>query len=351
MNDTMPPAKSFGDISLSAGKTLADALVIIERGSAQIALVVDDRSRLIGTVTDGDIRRGLLRGESLESRVERVMKRSFRSLSPSASESEALALMRRELLRQVPVLDDEGRVVEVFVLEELLRPRTQPHTVVLMAGGEGKRLRPFTADRPKPMLAIGGRPMLEIILERCIESGFQKFVISVNYLKHHVMEYFGDGTRWNVEIRYLEENAPLGTVGALSLLPRIPEHPVLVINGDILTRVSFVDLIRFHEEHEASATVCVREHFTEIPYGVVQIDGSDVTVIQEKPTLAHYVNAGIYLLGPDVLQLLASGDYCDMPQLLERAIKNGQRVSAFPIHEYWVDIGHPEMLERANGEW
>jgi len=254
-------------------------------------------------------------------------------------------------LHQVPVLDGEGRVADLFLLEELLRPPPQPSTVVLMAGGEGKRLRPYTDDCPKPMLPIGGKPMLEIILERCIDAGFRHFVISVNYLKHRVMEYFGRGARWNIDIHYVEETQPLGTVGALSLLPQQPEHPLLVINGDILTRVSFLDLMRFHEEHQATATVCVREHFTEIPYGVVHIDGADVTVMQEKPTLSHYVNAGIYLLNPDVLRLLPRGEYCDMPQLLDRVIKKGQRVSAFPIHEYWLDIGHPETLERAKGEW
>ena len=347
----MARMKSPSEISMPPHLTLAQALEVIERGSAQIALVVDFENRLIGTVTDGDIRRGLLKGETLESPVDRVMRQAFKSLPVSATETEALNLMRREMLRQVPVLDKQGHVINLFLLEELLRPRTRPNTVMLMAGGEGRRLRPFTDDCPKPMLPIGGKPMLEIILERCVEAGFRQFIISVNYLKHRIMDYFGNGSRWNVEIRYVEEARPLGTGGALSLLTEIPVHPMLVINGDILTRVSFIELMRFHEEHEAAATLCVREHFTEIPYGVVHIEGAEVTVLQEKPTLNHYVNAGIYLLNPDVLKLLSHDEYCDMPQLLERVIKHGKRVSAFPIHEYWLDIGQPETLKRATGEW
>jgi NDP-sugar pyrophosphorylase family protein len=223
--------------------------------------------------------------------------------------------------------------------------------VVLMAGGKGERLRPLTADCPKPMLAIGGKPMLEIILQQCVEAGFKHFYLSVNYLKQQIIDHFGDGSHWGVEVRYLEEHSPLGTGGALGLLPQIPEHPLLVMNGDVLTRVDFKQLMNFHQEHAAEATMCVREHVTQIPYGVVQLNGTNVAGLEEKPLLSHFVNAGIYVLNPSVLALLEPHKACDMPNLLKRTKERGGQVSAFPIHEYWLDIGHPETLQQAHGEW
>jgi len=331
--------------------SLREAIAIIDRGTVQIALVTDTDHRLLGTVTDGDIRRGLLRGETLDTPVERVMNRAFRCLPTTARGSEALALMRQELLHQIPIVDAQGRVVRLFLLEELLRPRTLPNAVVLMAGGEGKRLRPLTEDCPKPMLPVGGKPLLEILLEQCIDAGFRHFYLSVNYLKHRIQDHFGDGSRWKVAIQYLEEDRPLGTAGALSLLPQRPVHPLLVMNGDVLTRVDFNQLLRFHAEHQSAATLCVREHTTQIPYGVVHIEDIRVLMLEEKPVLHHYVNAGIYVLNPEVLDLLSPDQPCDMPQLLEQALQHKYGVNAFPIHDYWLDVGHPDTFERANGEW
>ena len=332
--------------------SIREAIGVIDRGAAQIALVTDDDQRLLGTVTDGDIRRALLRGVALENPVEEIMFRNFRWLAATASESEALALMREQVLHQVPALDGEGRVVRLFLLEELLKPRTRPNPVLLMAGGEGRRLRPLTEETPKPMLQVGGKPMLERILEQCVEAGFREFWISVHYLKERIQDYFGDGARWEVSIRYLEEAEPMGTAGALGLLPERPAAPLLVMNGDVLTRVDFGSLLRFHEEHTSAATLCVREHATQIPYGVVQMDDTRVLRLEEKPVVSHYVNAGLYLLDPEILDLLpAAPESCDMPTLFEKAMRTGLPVNAFPIHEYWLDVGHPETLERANGEW
>ncbi len=338
-------------IFISLETPLREVIAVIDRGAAQLALVIDSDQRLLGTVTDGDIRRGLLRGLTLDAPVENVMQRRFRYLSWTASESDALELMREKGLHQIPVLDAQGRIIRLFLLEELLRPQKRHNTVVLMAGGKGERLRPLTADCPKPMLPVGGRPMLEIILQQCVDAGFSRFFLSVNYLKQQIIEHFGDGSRWGVSVQYLEEETPLGTAGALSLLPKIPAHPLLVMNGDVLTRIDFRQLMNFHQEHGAEATMCVREHVTQIPYGVVQIDGDSVVGLQEKPALSHYVNAGIYVLNPSLLCLLQPGFACDMPALLERGRVNGALIGAFPIHEYWLDIGHPETLRRAHGEW
>lgn len=331
--------------------SLRKVIEIIDRGAAQIALVVDDDNKLLGVTTDGDIRRALLRGESLDAPVEKIMFRSFRALPASATEEEALALMRRETLHQIPALDEQSRVVRLFLLEELIKPKKRPNPVVIMAGGEGKRLRPLTQDCPKPMLRVGGKPLLEIILEQCIDAGFQHFYLSVNYLKNQIQDHFGDGARWHVRIDYLEETQPLGTGGALSLLPQKPTEPLLVLNGDVLTRVDYGRLLRFHDEHQAAATLCVREHTTLIPYGVVHMDDMHVLGLEEKPVLSHYVNAGIYLLNPALLDLVPQDRFFDMPTLLEQAMQHQHRVSAFPIHEYWLDVGHPETLERAHGEW
>ncbi|SEK59262.1 nucleotidyltransferase family protein [Ectothiorhodospira marina] len=331
--------------------TVREAISVIDRGAAQIALVVDHDAHLLGTVTDGDIRRALLRGEGLETPIEEVMHRGFRSLPVTATEEDALNLMRHEVIHQIPVIDDTGRVVRLFLLEELIKPKKRPNPVVIMAGGKGERLKHLTSDCPKPMLPVGGKPILEIILEQCIKAGFREFYFSVNYLKEQIQDHFGNGESWQVNIQYIEEDKPLGTAGALSLLPAMPEHPLLVLNGDVLTRVDYGRLLHFHSEHEAAATLCVREHTTQIPYGVVRMDDVMVHAMEEKPVLSHYVNAGIYLLDPSLLKLVPSDQFFDMPQLLEKAMAQQYRVSAFPIHEYWLDIGLPETLDRAHQEW
>jgi dTDP-glucose pyrophosphorylase len=338
-------------LQLTTSASLSEAIRIIDAGHVQIALVIDDSGRLIGTITDGDIRRVLLREESLDTSVEKIMFRQFRALPISATEEEALELMRRETLHQIPALDEQGRVVRLFLLEDLIKPKKRANPVVIMAGGEGKRLRPLTQNCPKPMLRVGGKPLLEIILEQCIDAGFQHFYLSVNYLKKQIQDHFGDGARWHVRIDYLEETQPLGTGGALSLLPQKPSEPFFVLNSDVLTRVDYGRLLRFHYEHQAAATMCVRKHTTQIPYGVVRMDDLHVLTLEEKPVLSHYVNAGIYLLDPALLDLVPRDRFFDMPQLLEKAIQHQHRVSAFPIHEYWLDVGHPETLERAHGEW
>ena len=201
------------------------------------------------------------------------------------------------------------------------------------------------------MLKVMGKPMLEILLERCKEAGLVNFYFGVNYLKQQIIDHFGDGSRWGVDINYLKETHPLGTAGALSLLPDIPTDPVLVLNGDVLTQVPFPALLRFHHEHEAVATVCVREHETVIPYGVVEMEGTRMVTLEEKPTLAHYVNAGVYVLAPQVWKYLNREEVCDMTELLESLQQSNQPIHVFPIHEYWLDVGQPETLAQARGEW
>ena len=342
---------NFDELQLKRTNSIKNAIEIIESGHLQFAFVVDDNLQLIGTITDGDIRRGLLQGYSLDASVDSIMHTKFKWLPVGAVENDALSLMRKENLHQIPVLDTFGRVADIFFLDDLIKPKVRVNPVVIMAGGEGRRLRPLTLDCPKPMLRVGDKPMLEIILEQCISSGFQQYYFSVNYLKNQIMDYFGDGGNWGVQIEYLEESKPLGTAGALSLLPKSIKHPIMVLNGDVLTRVNYSQLLRFHGEHQASATLCVREHKTHIPFGVIRMDDSHVQAIEEKPILSHHVNAGIYILAPSILDLVPQNRFYDMPNLLEDAITLNHEVSAFPIHEDWLDIGHHETFEFAKQSW
>lgn len=338
-------------LELRPGDSIRKAISVIENGHVQFAFVIDDNQRLIGTITDGDIRRSLLRGDSLDTPVHKMMCTEFRSLPSNATEDEAISLMRREVLHQIPALDEQGRVVRLFLLEELMKPKVRSNPVVIMAGGEGKRLFPLTQDCPKPMLRVGGKPMLQIIFEQLVNAGFQHFYLSVNYLKNQIKDHFGDGERWGVQISYLEEDQPLGTVGGLSFLPKDVAQPILVLNGDVLTKIDYGQLLQFHDTHLASATLCVRENMTQIPYGVVRMDDLYVKAIEEKPVLNNYVNAGIYILDPVLLDLVPHDHFFDMPQLLEKAIKRHYNVCAFPIHEYWLDVGHHDTFELAKRSW
>jgi len=344
----MKPLESF---LIGSETSVREAIAVIDRGSIQVALVVDGAGMLLGTVTDGDIRRGLLKGKNLEDRIDEVMHRNFRFLRSGGTREDALKLMQTESLHQIPVIDAEGKLLDLFLLEEILQPRVLPNWVVLMAGGEGKRLHPVTETLPKPMVHVGDRPLLQIILERCVEAGFAKVFISVNYRRHQILEHFEDGAKWGIDLKYLEESEPLGTAGALALLPEKPADPVVVINGDVLTRVDLPALLRFHEENQAALTMCVRAHDTQIPFGVVQTDGIRFVGLEEKPVLTHYVNSGIYVIDPSILEELSLVGAIDMTELIERAVECGHSVAVFPIHEYWLDVGSPASLAQAQGEW
>ena len=338
-------------IQVTPETPILQAMEVIDRGGAQIALVVDEKKRLQGTLTDGDIRRGLLQGKKLEITVEQLMNREFRSVRNNEDQDRVLQMMRQEVLRQIPVLDEQGRVTQLLLLEELLQPQLFSNAVVIMAGGKGKRLRPHTKNCPKPMLPIGNKPILEIVLEQCISNGFRKFYFSVNYLKEQIINYFQDGSRWGVVINYLEEEEPMGTAGSLQLLPESIKEPLLVLNGDVLTRLNPSQLLNFHIEHQAKATLCVRRHEVKVPFGVVQTSGVDLVSVDEKPTYQHQVNAGIYVLEPELLPLIPHDQFTDMPSLLVEAQKSGYRVAVCPIHEYWLDVGRPESLQQAHIEW
>lgn len=336
---------------LPPSAAIRDAVRKIEESDGKIALVVDEAGRLMGTVTDGDVRRGLLGGVGLDARVSEVMNAAPRTFGPRHRRQDILAYMRQNVLRHMPITDEAGRLVGLVTLTDLLEPEQRDNWVVLLAGGMGRRLRPLTRECPKPMLKIGGRPVLETIVRQLVDQGFHRVYISINYLADVVKEHFGDGAALGAEIRYLTEDAPLGTAGPLSLLPERPALPLVVMNGDILTNVSFADMLAFHDEHRAGATVGVREQEYQVPYGVVEIDDHHVSMIREKPVNRYFVNAGIYVLNPELLDLIPRREAFDMPALIRAAHGRGVPALAFPIREYWVDIGHMDDFVQANSEF
>ncbi|TSE30852.1 UTP--glucose-1-phosphate uridylyltransferase [Tepidimonas thermarum] len=324
------------------------AIEVIDRGAKRIALVVDDSGRLLGTVTDGDIRRGLLRHLGLDAAVVEVMNPQPRVLPQHYRREDALRLLGSAQVLQVPIVDEAGALVGLETLTDLLkRPRLE-NPVFLMAGGLGTRLRPLTDHCPKPMLPVGGKPMLEHILQDLIDYGFYRFYISVHYLREQVIQHFQDGSRWGVSIQYVHEDQPLGTAGALGLLPKdAVQRPVIVVNGDIMTRVNYEALLQDHDRHTPAATVCTRQYDFQVPYGVIEHDEQRITNIVEKPVHHFFVSAGIYVLAPQVVHHMTPQTRIDMPDLLKRQIDAGREVRMFPVHEYWLDIGRMSDFELA----
>ena len=333
--------------------TIKHVIETIERSVAKVALVVDEHQRLLGTVTDGDVRRGLLRGVQIGDPVTAIMNEKPRVAAVNDDPAQIVDMMRQNICRQVPILDLEGRVVALKTLEEALRVPDRSNWVFLMAGGRGQRLRPLTDDCPKPMLPVGGRPMLQIIVESLVRQGFRQFYISLNYKRDTVREHFGDGSLWGAQIRYVEEdeNTPLGTAGALSLLPEIPEHPMIVMNGDILTKVAFGSLLDFHSEHDSVGTMCVRDYNLQVPYGVVNVDDHRLSEILEKPVQRFLINAGVYVLEPAAVKMVPRGAFYDMPTLFEDIARQGLAATVFPIREYWLDIGRIDDFNKANDDY
>jgi dTDP-glucose pyrophosphorylase len=343
--------KDWKNVLVSPDASIKETLCIMEKGALKIALVVDAEKRLLGTVSDGDVRRGILRGCSLEDRVQEVMYSTPTVVGQNEGREKILVLMRQKQLYQIPVVDDAGVLVGLEEIDTILAPPRLDNWVVLMAGGLGTRLKHLTKDVPKPLLKIGDKPILETIINSFIESGFSRFFISVNYKSELIEEHFGDGSRWGARIEYLREDKKLGTAGALSLLPERPPTPVMVMNGDVLTKVNFHQLLDFHLEHKAVATMCVREYDFQVPYGVVKIDRHRIAAIEEKPIQRFFVNAGIYVLDPLVLDMVPSGACFDMPALFEMIVKKQMDTAVFPVREYWLDIGRMDDFERANNEF
>lgn len=339
--------KHIDDLKVAPGASVRETIEAISANRRQVALVVDPEGRLLGIVTDGDIRRGILRGITLDDEARAIMNEAPKVARAEDSPKALANLMADFGIRHIPILDGEGRVTAVATTDDFLHPQEATTPVVLMAGGKGQRLYPLTKDVPKPMLPIGGVPLLEIILRSLAAQGFVNVYISVNYLANVIIDHVGDGSALGLSVKYIHEDAPLGTAGALATLAGEVDEPFIVMNSDLLTRVDLRELLSFHGKQGSKATIGVREHLYEIPFGVVNLDGSLVESMAEKPVHRSMVNAGIYALDPSALDKLVVGEYKDMPTLLGMLMADGHTVSAFPIHESWLDVGRPEDLDKA----
>ena len=335
---------------VSPSATLRDGLWAIDRGGVEIALVVGDDGRLVGILTDGDARRAILAETHLDSPLLPHARRDFIFVGPLTDRAEVLDLMQARRIEQVPMLDGDGKLVGLHLLHETLGAVERPNWAVVMAGGEGRRLRPLTEHMPKPMLRVAGRPILERIVLHLVGFGIRRVFLSVNYLGHIIEEHFGDGERFGCRIEYLREDEPLGTGGALGLLPEIPVDPLIVMNGDLMTQISIDKILRFHAESAAVATIGAREYVHTVPFGCLDRRGNQVRALHEKPTLRESANAGIYVLAPEALSQVQPGSAFNLPDLMTGLINQGKTVVAFDIDDDWMDIGRREQLERARGE-
>jgi len=327
---------------------------LIERFTTQrvqIGLVIDSQRKLLGTVTDGDLRRGLLRGIQTDAPVRLIMNTAPRTIRFGEPRGDVLTFMRHQKIKHIPVIDFAGRAVDLITLDALLTPESQPYPIVLMAGGEGRRLRPLTEHTPKPMLDVGGRPILETIIRRFAAAGFSEFHISVNYRADVIRNHFGNGDALGVDVSYIEEDMPLGTAGPIARLAKQHDTPLLVMNGDILSKLDPVQMIDFHRDNDATATMAVRRYEVQVPYGVVEVDNNEIRSLREKPVTRHFINAGIYVLSPSALDFVPRDQAYDMPQLFDDCRAAGLRTSAYPVEEYWVDIGQIDDYQRANADF
>lgn len=343
--------KSWRDVIIRPETTILEAMEVIDKTTMQFVAVVDEDMILLGTVTDGDIRRGILKGLPLESLVSAVMNQSPICESDGKNSVYYKKRMQERKLKQLPIITSDNTLQRVLFADELELAVKKDNKIVLMVGGLGTRLRPLTETVPKPMLYIGNKPILETIIESFKSYGFMNFILSVNYRKEMIMEYFQDGSHLGVNIEYIEETIRLGTAGALSLLIEKPTEPFIVMNGDLLTKINFEQLLDFHNETNSTATMCVREYEYQIPYGVIETDDHQLLSIVEKPIHKSFVNAGIYVLDPVALKYVPNGEFYDMPELYKRLMNEQEKVSAFPLREYWLDIGRLDDYEKANEDY
>ncbi|OFZ80446.1 MAG: alcohol dehydrogenase [Bdellovibrionales bacterium RIFOXYD1_FULL_53_11] len=330
---------------------IRDIIKRIDESSLQIALVVDESRVLLGTITDGDIRRGILSGKTLEDTADRIMNKKPMVVLEGTPEDELLARMRSRQLRHMPIVDTGGRIVGLEIFEKLMNLSENDSWVVLMAGGLGKRLGNLTENCPKPLLTIGDKPILETIISNLKSHGFHNFYVSVNYKAEMIRDYLGNGDKWNVNIKYLQEDERLGTAGSLGLLPEKPKSPLLVMNADLLTTLDFNKLMHFHKKQNAKATMCLRDYNFQVPFGVVKLNRQSIVALDEKPTMNFFVNAGIYVVDPDVLDLIPKNEHFDMTTLFSKLIEMKSKASAFLIREYWIDIGRINDLEAAKDDY
>jgi dTDP-glucose pyrophosphorylase len=345
--------RNWHKILISPDTSIITTIEVIDQHGLRCAIVVDADKRLLGMVTDGDIRRSILKKLKLDEPVHKIMNTSPAFAYVIDSRESMLSKLQSLSLHQLPILNDQHCVIGFETLDSLLAFQRRDNLVVVMAGGMGQRLHPLTIDTPKPMLKIGDKPVLEILIENFIKNGFHNFCLAVNYKSEMIKSYFGNGERWGINIRYVEETKRMGTAGALTLLQEVPEQAFFVVNADVMTTVDFQSLLQYHSECGVHGTMCIREQEQAILYGVVERDTNTHLLknIVEKPVRQFFVNAGIYILEPGILALLEADTFCDMPDLLMKCLNSNYNVATYPIKEYWLDIGQHQDLERAHGDY
>ena len=345
-----PSEQIWRQAILPASATIAQAIRNLDQVGIKIILVANETGVLEGTISDGDIRRGLLKGLDMNSPLTSIIHRNALVVPPELGRELVMQLMVANKIQQIPVVDEQHQIVGLHLWDEITTPPTRTNLMVIMAGGLGTRLLPHTENCPKPLLPVAGKPMLEHIIERAKLEGFNHFVIAIHYLGHMIEEYFGTGERLGVQIDYSREKSPLGTAGALGLLNPLPDAPFVVTNGDVITDIRYGELLDFHTRHAATATMAVRVHEWQHPFGVVQTQGVEIVGFEEKPIARSHINAGVYALDPLALNVLTANAHCDMPTLFERLQANKKRTVAYPMHEPWLDVGRSDDLKRANIE-
>ena len=333
---------------LDPKNTIRDAIDNLIKSSTRIVLVVSSERGFLGTVSDGDIRRGLLRGLGLDSKIEQIIHQSAIVASAEMPREKIRQLMLIHKVQQIPILDESNILQGLYEWDDLELFPEKKNLFVVMAGGEGRRLLPHTLNTPKPMVLVQGKPMLEHILLKAKSNGFRNFVLIVHHLSQVIEDYFGDGSNWSVSIRYIKEEFPLGTAGGLAQLPNLAGEPIVVTNGDVLSDLNYSDILEFHLDNGALATMAVRQHEIAHPFGVVTLEGSRILRIDEKPVQRNYINAGVYVLSSHSIGLLDEGVYMNMTDFFARLIMGSEKICAYPIHESWIDVGRPEDLTNVN---
>lgn len=341
----------FQHLLLNKDDLIKDAMKKINDGACKIALIVDEEMYLLGTISDGDIRRALLDGSNINDKITNVFCKQPIVSTPNTSMPELVKLAKKNKILRIPVVDVKGKLLSVDKLGEIISPASKPNKVVLMVGGLGTRLKPLTDNIPKPMLEVGGRPILETIIKKFVSNGFSNIVLCVNYKHEVIQDYFGTGESFGASIEYVHENKRMGTAGALTLLKEQPDSPFFVMNGDLLTDVNFESLKDYHEMNTSVATMCVRKYDFQVPFGVVSLNGNSISEIKEKPVHRFFVSAGIYMLDPKCLNLIPKDEFYDMPTLFDKLISLDEKAISFPLSEYWLDIGRIEEYEKANVEY
>ena len=331
---------------LSDNLKIIDAIKCIDRSGLKIVLVLNRKKKFIGTITDGDIRRGMLRGLKINSPIKSIINKKPYYLSDSKNDEAIYKLMIRHKIYQIPIVSKNKKVVGLKLLNNFNIQKDQKNTIIIMAGGKGKRMLPYTKNKPKPLLKIKDKPILEHILSKAKKEGFKNFIFTINYLGQKIKKYFNDGKKWNVKISYVKEKLPLGTVGGIKLIKPLPKEPIIVCNGDVISDIKFEDLLNFHIKNKAFATMAIKSYEIENPYGVVNLRGEKILNLDEKPVIKSNINVGVYIFNPEAINYIRKNESLDMNNFFDRLVKLNKRVLAYPVYESWADIGRPSDLKK-----